>query len=33
VRGEVVLGRETAHVADLAQQIGGQHRADPEEVN
>ncbi len=31
VGGEVMLGREPAHVADLAQQLGSQHRADPKQ--
>jgi hypothetical protein len=29
VGGEVMLGRKATHVADLTQQLGGQHRTDP----
>jgi hypothetical protein len=30
---EVVLGREATHVADLAQELGGQNRADAEQLD
>ena len=32
VGSEVMLGREPADVTDLAQQLGGQNRADPEQL-
>jgi hypothetical protein len=33
VRGEMVLGREPTHIPDLAEQFGGQHRTDAEQLH